>query len=206
MRYLLATVVIALTALDPRGAAQGQGPQATGLAATSSSSPAAGVVVPPGYVIGPEDILNIVFWREKDWSAEVVVRPDGKISLPVLKDVDASGRTPEELANTVKEAAAKYIRDTDVTVIVKEIHSRKIFVVGEVAKPGSIALGGEMTVLQAIGEAGGLLEHAKRKDIAIVRMESGHERRFSFNYNDVLRGRNLAQNIKLQPGDTILVR
>jgi polysaccharide export outer membrane protein len=167
---------------------------------------AAAVPLPTDYVIGVEDLLNVVFWKENDLSAEVVVRPDGKISLPLLNDVPAVGLTPEQLAARVEQSAAKYVRDADATVIVKEIRSRKVYVVGEVTKPGTFPLGSEVNVLQIIAEAGGLLEHANKGDIVIVRHENGREQRFKFNYNDVLRGKNTEQNIKLLPGDTILVR
>jgi polysaccharide biosynthesis/export protein len=174
-------------------------------------SAAPGAVAPPvslpkGYVIGPEDVLSVVFWREKDLSADVVVRPDGKISLPVLNDLPAAGYTPQELAEVVERAAGKFIVGADATVIVKEIHSRKVFVVGEVGKPGAFPLASDMTVLQLIAEAGGLLEHANKKDIVVVRTENGRETRFKFNYNDVLKGKKPAQNLTLQPGDTLLVR
>jgi polysaccharide export outer membrane protein len=162
--------------------------------------------VPSDYVIGVEDVLNIVFWKEKDFSAEVVVRPDGKISLPMLNDIDAVGLTPEQLAAEVSKAATKFVRDAGATVMVREIRSRKVYVVGEVTKPGAFAIGDEMNVLQALAEAGGLLEHAKKGDIVIVRNENGTERRFKFDYDDVVRGRETKQNIKLLPGDTILVR
>ena len=124
----------------------------------------------------------------------------------MLNDVRAAGLTPEQLAKDVEGAAGKYITAASVTVIVKEIHSRKVFVVGEVGRPGSIQLGSDMTVLQILAEAGGLLEHAKRSGIAIVRTENGQERRFKFNYNDVVSGKKPEQNIKLQPGDTVIVR
>ena len=162
--------------------------------------------LPKDYVIGIEDILNVVSWRDKELSAEVVVRPDGKISLPMLNDIPAAGMTPEQLAATVQKAATKFVRDPGITVIVKEIHSRKVYVVGEVAKPGTVSLGSEMNVLQAIAQAGGLLETANKGDVVIVRNENGQERRFKFNYNDVVRGKNVAQNIRLLPGDTILIR
>lgn len=164
------------------------------------------VNLPTGYVIGPEDVLTVSFWREKDLTGDVVVRPDGKISLPVLNDMQAAGLTPERLAKDVEAAAVKFVNAPNVTVIVKEIHSRKVFVVGEVGKPGAIQLGSDMTVLQVIAEAGGLQEYAKRSDIAIVRNENGQERRFKFNYNDVVSGKRPEQNIKLQPGDTVIVR
>ena len=186
-------------------------PAAQGTATSQSPTPAApappaGVALPAGYVIGPEDILSVVFWREKDWSADVVVRPDGKISLPVLNDVPATGLTPEQLGKNIAAAAGKYINAPNVTVVVKEIHSRKVFVVGEVGKPGSVQLGSDMSVLQVLSEAGGLLEHAKRSGIVVVRTENGREQRFKFNYNDVVSGKRPEQNIKLRPGDTIIVR
>ena len=164
------------------------------------------VALPADYIIGVDDVLNVVFWKEKDLSAEVVVRPDGKISLPMLNDVPAAGMTPEQLAATVAKAATKFIRDPGATVMVKEIHSRKVYIIGEVSKPGTFPLGNGMNVLQAIAEAGGFLEHANKSDVVIVRMESGTERRYKFNYNEVIRGKNTTQNIRLLPGDTILVR
>jgi polysaccharide biosynthesis/export protein len=162
--------------------------------------------LPTDYRIGVEDVLSVVFWKERDLSAEVVVRPDGKISLPMLNDIPAVGLTPEQLAAAVATAATKYVRDSGATVMVKEIRSRKVYVVGEVAKPGAFAIGNEMNVLQALAQAGGLLEHANKGDVVIVRQENGSERRFTFNYNDVVRGRNTQQNIRLAPGDTILIR
>ena len=173
---------------------------------TSPNSPVAALTLPKDYVIGIQDILNVVSWRDKELSAEVVVRPDGKISLPMLNDVTAAGMTPEQLAAGIQKAATKFVRDPGITVIVKEIHSRKVYVVGEVTKPGTISLGSEMNVLQAIAEAGGFLESANKGAVVIVRSENGQERRYKFNYNDVVRGKNVAQNIRLLPGDTILIR
>lgn len=162
--------------------------------------------LPSDYVIGVEDVLSVVFWRDKELSADVVVRPDGKISLPMINDVAAAGLTPEALADTIEQAAAKFVRDAGATVIVKEIRSRKIYVIGEVVKPGPFALGNDINVLQAIGEAGGFIEGADKGGVVIVRNENGQERRFKFNYNEVVRGKNVGQNIRLLPGDTILIR
>jgi polysaccharide biosynthesis/export protein len=174
--------------------------------ATNGNSMApAGVSLPAGYVIGPEDVLTIVFWRDKEMSADVVVRPDGKISLPLLNDVTAAGYTPDELRAQLVKGASKYLEDPNATVVVKEIHSRKVFVTGQVGKPGSYPLIGEMNVLQAIAHVGGLLEYADSKNIVIVRNEGGNERRFKFNYKDVVKGKNVGQNIGLKPGDTIIV-
>jgi len=175
-------------------------------AKTSAGRPAPAPIVPKDYVIGAGDILNVVFWRDKDMSAEVVVRPDGKISLPMLNDVAASGMTPEQLAADVQRAAAKFVRDPGATVIVKEIRSRNVYVIGEVVRPGTFPLASERTVLQIIAEAGGFLETAKKGEVVIVRNENDKERRYQFNYNDVVRGKRVEQNIRLQPGDMILVR
>ena len=174
-----------------------------GTAVTARSVP-----LPSDYVIGVEDRLGVVFWREQDkaLTTDVVVRPDGKISVPMLNDIAAVGLTPEQLAASVQQAASKFIRDASATVIVREIHSRKIFVIGEVSKPGSVELGGEMNVLQALAAAGGFLEHAKKSDVVIVRKVNGREQRFKFNYKDVVRGKNIEQNLGLLPGDTVLVR
>ena len=173
-----------------------------------TAAPAQRLTLPSDYVIGVEDLLGVVFWREQDkaLTTDVVVRPDGKISVPMLNDITAAGLTPEQLAVTVQQAASKYIRDAVATVIVREIRSRKVFVIGEVTKPGAVPLGSEMNVLQVLAEAGGFLEHAKKTDVAIVRIENGLERRFKFNYNEVVRGKKPEQNIRLLPGDTVLVR
>jgi len=160
------------------------------------------------YVIGVEDKLGVVFWREQDkaLTTDVVVRPDGKISVPMLNDISAVGLTPEQLAAAVQQAASKYIRDAAATVIVREIHSRKIFVIGEVSSPGAVDLGGGMNVLQALAAAGGFLETAKKGDVTVVRKVNDREQRFKFNYKEVVQGKKIEQNIRLLPGDTILVR
>ena len=193
--------VAALTAALPA-----QSTRQVSSANTSPGKPVVTPAVPKDYVIGANDVLTVVFWRDKELSAEVVVRPDGKISLPMLNDVPAAGMTPEQLAATVEKAASKFVRDPGATVIVKEIHSRMVYVIGEVARPGTFSLASEMNVLQVIAQAGGFLEHADKGDVVIVRNENGKERRYKFNYNDVVRGKNIQQNLRLLPGDTILVR
>jgi polysaccharide export outer membrane protein len=166
----------------------------------------ASVPLPAGYTIGTDDVLSIVFWRDKDMSADVVVRPDGKISLPLLNDVDAAGLTPEQLRAKLTEAASKFVTDPNATVVVKEIKSRKVFITGNVTKPGPYPLNGEMTVLQLVAVAGGLLEYADAKNIMVMRTESGRPQSFKFNYNDVTHQKHLEQNISLKPGDTVVVR
>ncbi len=199
----------AMVCLLVPGMASAQGvplPARAGAAVAPSQPPAA--PVPVDYVIGVDDLLSVVFWREQDrgLSTDVVVRPDGKISVPMLNDIPAAGQTPEQLAVTVEKAASKYIRDAAATVIVREIRSRKVFVIGEVARPGPVPLSAQLNVLQVLAEAGGFLEHAKKGDVVIVRSQDGGERRFKFNYNDVVNGRRPEQNILLLPGDTVLVR
>jgi polysaccharide export outer membrane protein len=175
-------------------------------APSNGNGVAASPMVPAGYVIGADDMLAIVFWRDKDMSAEVVVRPDGKISLPLLNDIDAAGYTPDQLRARIEQAASKYIEEPNATVIVKAINSRKVYIVGSVARPGTHALTGEMNVLQLIALAGGLLEYADSKNIMVMRKEDGRDVSMKFHYDDVVRQKKLEQNIRLKPGDTVVVR
>lgn len=163
------------------------------------------VVPPADYVIGAEDVLNVVIWREKDLSAEVMVRPDGKVSLPLLNDIQAAGLTPEQFRQQVTAAVAKFVAEPAVSVIVRTINSRKVYIMGEVAKPGPYPLVGPVTVLQLIALSGGLTEFADAKGISVMRTENGQPKRLSFNYRDVSRGKKLEQNVLLRPGDTVIV-
>ena len=173
--------------------------------ASGTAAPIA-ATLPPRFVIGIGDVLAVTFWRDPRMSGDVVVRPDGMISVPLLNDVHAAGSTPEQLAGVLTGVAAKYITDADVTVVVKEIHSRRVFVLGNVGTPGMVTLSGDINVLQLIAMVGGLLEYADKDNIVIIRNENGQEKRLKFNYNDVLKGKNVKQNIQLQPGDTVVVR
>ena len=158
------------------------------------------------YVIGPDDVLSVLFWRDKDMTADVVVRPDGKISLPLINDIQAGGLTPSELCEAVKAVARRYVEDPSVTVVVKQINSRKLFITGQVEKPGPYPMSGPTTVLQLIATAGGLKEFTDGKRILIMRAdEAGKQTSYLFNYRQVTEGKNLAQNIELQPGDTVVV-
>ena len=207
MNIKIATLAFAFAANAAVGAQQ------TSVAPQSSNGakPPAGVTIPAGvptpadFVIGPDDVLTVVFWREKDMSGDVSVRPDGKISLPLLNDVQASGLTPEQLRVQLTEAASKFIEEPTVTVVVKAINSRRVFITGQVTKPGPYPLAGPTTVLQLIAMAGGVLEYADAKNIAILRTEEGRPVSFRFNYKDVSQRKNLKQNIELKPGDTIIV-
>ena len=189
------------------GAAHAEAQAQTG-ARGSGAAPTAqpeGVATPPGYVIGPDDALTVVFWREKELSADVVVRPDGMISLPLLNDVKAEGLTPEQLRVSLTSAAAKFVEEPTVTVVVKAINSRKVFITGQVSKPGPYPLGGPTTVLQLIAMAGGIAEYADKKEITILRNENGRQIALPFNYKDVMKGKKLQQNIELKAGDTVVV-
>ena len=165
----------------------------------------AGVTPPPGYVIGPDDVLSVLYWREKDMSADVAVRPDGMISLPLLNEIQAAGLTPEQLREKVSAAASKFVEDTSVTIVIKAINSRKVYITGNVAKSGPYNLSGPTTVLQLISMAGGLLEFADSKNIVITRVENGSQKLYAFNYKDFLKKKNVKQNIELKPGDTVIV-
>ena len=175
-----------------------------------NSSPAAAKApvapdVPGDYIIGPDDILTIVFWREKDLSGDVPVRPDGRISLPLLNDIVAAGLTPDQLRIKLNEAAAQYVTDPIASVTVKTLNSRKVFVTGQVAKQGFFPLTAPTTVIQMLATAGGLLEFADAENIIILRNEKGKQSSIRFNFKEVRRTKNLQQNIELKPGDTIIV-
>ena len=173
--------------------------------AAPAPAPAAPVVVPPEYVIGSDDQLKVDFWRDKELSSDVTVRPDGKISLPLLNEIQAAGVTPAQLRDRIVEAAKSYVEDPVVTVEVKAINSRKVFITGEVNKKGAYPITGSMNVLQLISIAGGLGDYAKSEKIIIYRNEGGKQTSFRFNYKEVLNQRNLSQNIELKPGDIVAV-
>jgi polysaccharide export outer membrane protein len=168
-------------------------------------APTPGIATPADYVIGPDDALDVIVWRDKDMSASVQVRPDGKISLPLVNDIQPAGLTPDQLRETVKAAVARFVTDPSVTIVVRQINSRKVYVTGSVNKPGPFPLSDTMTVLQMLALAGGLSEYANGKEILVMRTERGQTQSFKFNYKDVSKGKNLQQNIVLRPGDTIVV-
>ena len=161
--------------------------------------------VPKGFLIGPEDVLAVHFWRDQEMSGDVMVRPDGMITLPLVGDIRAAGLTPELLKDQIEKAASRLITEPSVTVAVKEINSRKVFITGEVTKPGPYPLSGPRTVMQLIAVAGGLLEYADKDNIVVLRTTNGQQKSYKFRYSDVSKGRGLEQNIELQPGDTVVV-
>ncbi len=157
------------------------------------------------YKIGPQDVLRIDVWKEPDISRTIPVRPDGKISLPLMNDVQAAGLTTMELAAAIREGLTKYITSPQVTVTVTEINSRRIYVTGEVLRPGAQPLLPNMTALQALASSGGFTQFAKMKSIYILRVEDGKQVKHPFNYKAVLDGKHPEDNIVLLPGDVIVV-
>ena len=161
---------------------------------------------PAGYLIGPNDVLSVTFWRDKEMNADaVVVRPDGNITLPLLNDIQAAGLTPAQLRDRILTEAQRYLEDPSPTVAVKEIRSRNVFITGQVDKPGPYPLAGPMTVLQLIAMAGGLKEFADGKNIVVMRSENGRQVAYQVDYKQLLKRKNLRQNIDLKPGDTVVV-
>lgn len=160
----------------------------------------------PDYRVGPGDIVEISVWKEPEVSSpSVVIRPDGKISLSLVGDLFVSGKTPMEIQAMLAEKLDPYIKSPNVTVTVKTIRSKKVYVLGEVARPGSFEITQPTTVLQILTEAGGLLPFAKQKAIYVLRNEGGKQQKLAFNYKDVVKGKRIEQNVQLQPGDTVVV-
>lgn len=157
------------------------------------------------YRIGPQDLLRVDVWKEPEITRTVPVRPDGKISLPLLNDVQAAGLTPVELSKMIGDALKKYITNPQVTVTVAEINSRRVYVSGEVGRPGAFPLLPNMTVLQALSSSGGFTQFARIKSIYVLRIEDGKQVKHPFSYKDVVSGKAPEENILLLPGDVIVV-
>jgi polysaccharide export outer membrane protein len=173
--------------------------------ASSNANSPASAAPDAEYKIGPQDVVRIDVWKEPDISRTIPVRPDGKISVPLLSDVQASGLTAMQLAASLREGLSKYLNNPQVTVTVTEINSRRVYLTGEVNHPGALPLLPNMTVLQALSSAGGFTQFAKLKSIYVMRTENGKQVKHPFNYKEVVKGRLNEQNILLQPGDVIVV-
>jgi len=173
----------------------------------ASDKPAAAVPDSQGgseYVIGPDDVLHIAVWNESQLSATLPVRPDGKISLPLLNDVPAAGMTPQQLSESLTVRLKKYIADPRVTVVVTAINSKRIYMNGEVLHAGPLPMLPNMTVLQALSTAG-LNQFARTKGIYVLRIENGKQQKLPVNYRKLVKGEQIEQNYLLQPGDEIVV-
>jgi polysaccharide biosynthesis/export protein len=159
----------------------------------------------PDYKIGPSDVLRIDVWKEADISRVAPVRPDGKISLPLLNDVQAAGLTTMQLSTVIASGLKEYITNPQVTVSVNEINSQRVYITGEVTRSGALPLLPKMTVLQALSSTGGFTQFAKLKNIYVLRIEDGKKVKHAFNYKEVVAGKKQEQDIALQPGDVIVV-
>jgi polysaccharide export outer membrane protein len=180
---------------------------AIGSAETPANQPNSkkAAAIDPSYIIGPTDILEIQVWREPDFSRQVLVRPDGKLTLPLVGDIHVSGMNTMDLKELLTAKLKDYIDSPEVTVILVESHSKNFYIIGKVARPGTYALTPGMTVLQALSVAGGLGEWADKDSIRIIRSSDTKEKVIRFDYDKVMSGKNLEQNIPLKPNDTIVV-
>jgi polysaccharide biosynthesis/export protein len=211
-----AAILIAFALAPPCGAQAAPSP-ADQPASAGTTAPAAGDAAQPAppaatkphddsFIIGDDDMLAINVWQQPDVSRTVPVRSDGKISLPLIGEVTAAGRTPMQLEQEIAEKLKNYMTDPEVTVIVQQINSEKYNILGQVGKPGSYPLTVTTTIVDAIAGAGGFRDFAKKKAIYILRQNpAGGETRLSFNYQDFIKGKNTSQNVVLMPHDTIIV-
>ena len=185
--------------------AGGRQPAQEGTAEAGASAAAKSATGDPSYIIGPQDVLDINVWKEAELTRVVPVRPDGRISLPLLNDIQAAGLTPGQLAAQITEGLKKFVTNPQVTVIVSQINSQRVYILGEAARPGAYPLLPGMTVLQALSSAGGFNMFANMKKIYVLRQERGKQEKFPFNYKDVIDGKHPEQNITLKAGDQIVV-
>jgi|HubBroStandDraft_1064217.scaffolds.fasta_scaffold00467_10 polysaccharide export outer membrane protein len=206
-RFALATAIVLLAFAVPAGAQTNAAAKpATQAPSAASPTPASKAATEdPNYVIGPQDVLDINVWKESELTRSVPVRPDGKISLPLLNDVQAAGLTPTKLAEEITTSLKKFVTDPQVTVIVTVINSQRVYILGEVNRAGAYPLLPGMTVLQALSSSGGFSQFANVKKIYVLRTEEGKSEKYPFNYKDVIAGRHAEENIVLKAGDTVVV-
>jgi polysaccharide biosynthesis/export protein len=209
----LAFVVLPVLLWAGPGGSPRQNQRAAGGNATSQSSstqpasapPAVSAVASPNYIIQPQDVLEVQVWKEPEVTKTVPVRPDGKISLPLLNDVQAAGLTAAGLTADISDKLKKFISDPQVTVIVTQVNSQRIYVMGEVLRGGTYPLLPGMTVLQGLSDAGGFTPFANPKKIYVLRDQGGKQVKLPFNYKDVVKGDRPDENTALKAGDTIVV-
>ena len=186
--------------MEPAAASEPSKPEPPAASDTSATKPVTGAE----YIIGADDTLHISVWKEPDLTEILPVRPDGKISMPLLNDVEAAGLTPQQLAEVIAGRLKKYISDPRVTVVVTQMNSQRVYLLGEVQHTGAIPLLPNMTVLQALASAG-LTQFANTKGIYVLRVENGKQKKYPVNYKQVLKGDAANQNLILKPGDTLVV-
>jgi polysaccharide export outer membrane protein len=198
--FLISSMALAQDAPAPPAAS----PASDKAASDKTTNAAAISQAGPEYVIGPDDVLHVAVWKEADLTATLPVRPDGKISLPLLNDVQAAGLTPQQLGVSLTEKLKKYIADPRVTVVVTSINSKRIYLVGEVLHTGAMPMLPNMTILQALSSAG-LSQFANTKRIYVLRTENGKQQKMPVDYRKLVKGEQIEQNYVLRPGDTIVV-
>jgi polysaccharide biosynthesis/export protein len=199
------TIAFAVPSMAQESGAQKQPAQPAVPAVANQAQAPKAATNDANYVIGAQDVLDVNIWKEQDISRVVPVRPDGKISLPLLNDVQAAGLTPAQLAAQITESLKKFITNPQVTVIVTTINSQRVYIIGEMSRPGAFPLLPNMTVLEALSSAGGFTQFAREKSIYVLRTENGKQVKYPFNYKAVVGGKNPEQNIVLKAGDTIVV-
>jgi polysaccharide biosynthesis/export protein len=200
----LSFLIFAGSASAQQDASQKQ-PIQPAVPAIASDAPKQVASTDPNYVIGGQDVLDVSVWKEPEVSRVVPVRPDGKISLPLLNDVQAAGLTPAALAAQITDSLKKYVTNPQVTVIVTTINSQRVYLLGEVTRAGAFPMIPGMTVLQAISSGGGFTQYARTKGIYVLRNENGKQVKYLFNYKEVINGKKPEQDIVLKAGDTIVV-
>ncbi len=200
------TLVLSLAAAAQDAKKNAQGKKAEAKAAEASNTQVAQpTAAPDEYVIGPDDVLHISIWKEPELSGQVVVRPDGKISLALLNDLQAAGTTPLKLGNDITEKLKQYVTDPRVTVTVLQMNSRRVFVMGQVQRAGAFPMLPNMTLMQLMSSAGGLSPYANMKKIYLLRNENGKPVKIPVNYKALVKGDAPEQNIPLKPGDTLVI-
>ena len=181
-----------------------QSKESAGKSAPQATSPSSAGPAVDSYVIGKSDVLSVTVWKQPDLSGNLLVRPDGMVSMPLLGDVQAAGSTPLQLADRIETKLKKYMQDPEVSVVVTQINSKVIYLLGEVGKKGPVQMTAGMTLLEAIASAGGLTDFANSKKMYILRSEDGKHQKIRVRYKQALKG-DPASNLLLQPGDTIVV-
>jgi polysaccharide export outer membrane protein len=203
---LLVLVSVGLLAQSDSGSTQSVPTANADKNATPAAQTPEKVPSDDAYVIGANDVLAVNVWKEPDVTRSVPVRSDGKISLPLAGELQAAGQTPRQLEQEITKRLQSYISDPEVTVIVTESRSQKINILGMVVRPGTYLLSGSTTILDAISMAGGFKDFAKKKSIYVLRASpDGTQKRIPFNYKEVIKGTNPEQNVKLLPGDTLVI-
>lgn len=203
--YVACTLLFAGFPLCASGSARQAGQTIPAQAAPTQATAPQAATQDPNYKIGPQDVLDISVWKEPELTRVLPVRPDGKVSMPLLNDVQAAGLTPTQLASKITDELKKFVTDPQVTVIVTQINSQRVYILGEVGRPGAYPLLPQETVLQALSSAGGLNAFANSKKIYVMRQVNGKPEKYPFNYKEVLNGKRADENIPLKAGDTIVV-